>query len=143
MEALTGAYHFPLNLFLAYHEKFSNVFRWQILVCLMLAWILVYFCIWKGVKSVGKVVYVTATFPYLVLFILMIRGATLEGSLEGVVYFLNPDFTKLVQPQVRVLFIDLLCCFVPKKSQKKSKYCTPFEGVIYSRLTDSGISFIT
>ena len=103
----------------------------------MLAWILVYFCIWKGVKSVGKVVYVTATFPYLVLFILMIRGATLEGSLEGVVYFLNPDFTKLVQPQVRVLFIDLLCCFVPKKSQK------PFVGVIYSRFTDSGISFIT
>jgi SNF family Na+-dependent transporter len=71
-------------------------------LCLLLAWIIVYFCIWKGVKSVGKVVYVTATFPYVVLLILLIRGATLPGSLRGVIFYLRPDFQKLADPAVWV-----------------------------------------
>jgi len=76
--------------------------RWQLCLCLLLAWITVYFCIWKGTASVGKVVYVTATFPYLVLFILFIRGVTLSGAGKGVVYYLYPDFKKLLEPQVWV-----------------------------------------
>ena len=47
-----------------------------------------------------QVVYFTATFPYLVLFILLIRGATLEGAGEGVIFYLKPDFSKLKNPQV-------------------------------------------
>jgi len=34
-------------------------------------------------------VYFTATFPYVILFILLIRGATLPGSLNGVKYYLQ------------------------------------------------------
>ena len=29
--------------------------RWEILLCLIAAWVVVYFCMWKGVKSSGKV----------------------------------------------------------------------------------------
>lgn len=29
--------------------------RWELLLCLMLSWVVCYFCIWKGVKSTGKV----------------------------------------------------------------------------------------
>ena len=29
--------------------------RWQLVLCFLLAWILVFLCICKGVKSVGKV----------------------------------------------------------------------------------------
>lgn len=47
-----------------------------------------------------QVVYFTATFPYLVLFILLIRGATLEGAGEGVLFYLKPDFNKIKNPQV-------------------------------------------
>ena len=29
--------------------------NWDITLCLLLAWVLCYFCIWKGIKSTGKV----------------------------------------------------------------------------------------
>lgn len=48
----------------------------------------------------SQVVYFTATFPYVVLFILMIRGATLDGSLDGVIFYLKPDIAKLKDPRV-------------------------------------------
>lgn len=56
-----------------------------------------------------QVVYFTATFPYVVLITLLIRGLTLEGAAYGIKYFLIPDFTKLAQAQVRLLSLGILC----------------------------------
>ncbi|XP_058966080.2 sodium- and chloride-dependent GABA transporter 1-like [Pocillopora verrucosa] len=80
----------------------AGVFRWEILLCLLAAWIGVYFCMWKGVKSSGKVVYFTATFPYVVLFILFIRGVTLPNAKEGIIYYLKPQWYRLKDPKVWV-----------------------------------------
>uniref|UniRef100_A0A8C4QWG1 Transporter n=1 Tax=Eptatretus burgeri TaxID=7764 RepID=A0A8C4QWG1_EPTBU len=74
--------------------------NWHLLLCLAVIWILVYFCVWKGVKSTGKVVYFTATFPYVVLLILFVRGITLPGAYHGIMYYLQPDWSKLAEPQV-------------------------------------------
>lgn len=66
-----------------------------IVLSLAVAYVLIYFTIWKGVESSGKVVYFTALFPYLLLFVMLIRGLTLEGASEGLYYLFNPDFSKL------------------------------------------------
>uniref|UniRef100_A0A8C7XD93 Solute carrier family 6 member 4b n=1 Tax=Oryzias sinensis TaxID=183150 RepID=A0A8C7XD93_9TELE len=76
--------------------------RWQLLLCLFLIFTIVYFSLWKGVKTSGKVVWVTATLPYIVLFILLIRGATLPGAWRGVVFYLKPQWEKLLETSVWV-----------------------------------------
>ncbi|XP_071821796.1 sodium- and chloride-dependent neutral and basic amino acid transporter B(0+)-like isoform X2 [Apostichopus japonicus] len=73
---------------------------WQLALCLMVAWIIVFFCLIKGIKSSGKVVYFTATFPYVVLFILLIRGVTLPGAIRGIRFYVIPKFERLSDPQV-------------------------------------------
>uniref|UniRef100_A0AAV2J4E0 Uncharacterized protein n=1 Tax=Knipowitschia caucasica TaxID=637954 RepID=A0AAV2J4E0_KNICA len=80
-------------------EQIGSI-RVEILLCLTAMWIICYFCIWKGVKSTGKVVYFTATFPYVMLLILLIRGLTLPGAMGGVVYYLLPEPSHLLDPQV-------------------------------------------
>uniref|UniRef100_A0AAY4CLR2 Transporter n=1 Tax=Denticeps clupeoides TaxID=299321 RepID=A0AAY4CLR2_9TELE len=72
----------------------------NMVLCLIVTWVIVYFCIWKGVKSTGKVVYFTALFPYAVLLVLFVHGVSLPGALDGIVYYLKPDWSKLTQAQV-------------------------------------------
>uniref|UniRef100_F6XTN6 Transporter n=1 Tax=Ciona intestinalis TaxID=7719 RepID=F6XTN6_CIOIN len=74
--------------------------RWQIVLCLFVVYFILYFCLWKGVRSSGKVVWVTATFPYIVLFILLIRGAMLPGASIGISYYLSPQWHLLAKPTV-------------------------------------------
>lgn len=53
------------------------------------------------VSPFSQVVYFTATFPYLMMFALLIRGVTLPGATDGIRFYLSPDATRLLDPQVR------------------------------------------
>lgn len=70
--------------------------RWQLVLCLLGAWIIVCLCLIKGVQSSGKVVYFTALFPYLVLVILLIRGVLLPGAYNGIIFYTNPKLENLL-----------------------------------------------
>ncbi|XP_069719061.1 sodium- and chloride-dependent glycine transporter 1 isoform X1 [Phaenicophaeus curvirostris] len=74
--------------------------RLPLLGCLGVSWVIVFLCLIKGVKSSGKVVYFTATFPYVVLTILFVRGITLEGALTGITYYLTPQWDKILNAKV-------------------------------------------
>ena len=49
-----------------------------------------------------QVVWVTATMPYVVLSILLVRGLMLPGSVDGVLYYITPRADRLFDPQVTV-----------------------------------------
>lgn len=66
-----------------------------------------YFCL--------QVVYVTATFPYVMLLILLIRGVTLPGAYDGIKFYLYPDISRLSDPQVGLDELDLSSTGKPLK----------------------------
>ncbi|XP_021377302.1 sodium- and chloride-dependent glycine transporter 1-like isoform X1 [Mizuhopecten yessoensis] len=74
--------------------------RWELVGCLALAWVLVALCLAKGIKTSGKAVYFTAFFPYIVLLILLVRSLTLDGSVDGIIYYLTPQWDKLLSARV-------------------------------------------
>ncbi|RUS80131.1 hypothetical protein EGW08_012130 [Elysia chlorotica] len=74
--------------------------KWELALCLLLAWIIVGICLARGIKSSGKAVYFTAFFPYLVLLILLVRGVTLNGSTNGMIYYLTPKWDQLLNAAV-------------------------------------------
>ncbi|XP_058562749.1 sodium-dependent noradrenaline transporter isoform X3 [Neofelis nebulosa] len=69
--------------------------QWQLLLCLMVVVVILFFSLWKGVKTSGKVVWITATLPYLMLFVLLVHGITLPGASNGINAYLHIDFYRL------------------------------------------------
>ena len=122
--------------------------RWPILVGLALTWISIYFAIFKGVKSVGKVVMVTVPLPVILIGVFVVRGLTLPGAIEGLRFYLTPDFGQLLNPRVwlaaygQVFFTLSLgfgvliaySSYLPKTSDVNNN-------AFITSLADAGISF--
>ncbi|XP_024085756.1 sodium- and chloride-dependent GABA transporter 1-like isoform X2 [Cimex lectularius] len=73
--------------------------RWELLLCLVLGWLMVYLIVCKGIHRSGKVIWVSALFPYIVLIILFVRAITLPGAGQGLFYFIYPQWEKLLYPK--------------------------------------------
>jgi SNF family Na+-dependent transporter len=70
--------------------------HYPVLWAAIISWVIVYFCIWKGVQSTGKIALFTVLSPYALLSVLLIRVAFLDGFGAGLVFLFKPDFKKLL-----------------------------------------------
>ena len=71
-----------------------------VLLGLISIWFFIFIILYKGVKRIGKVVAWTVPIPTILIIILTIRGLTLPGSIDGLAYYLTPDFSKLLDGNV-------------------------------------------
>ncbi|CAG4956519.1 unnamed protein product [Parnassius apollo] len=73
---------------------------WDLTLCLLASWIIIFFIVARGVKSSGKAAYFLALFPYVVLFILLIRAVTLPGAGNGILFLITPEWGKILEIRV-------------------------------------------
>ncbi|XP_076458163.1 sodium- and chloride-dependent glycine transporter 1-like [Babylonia areolata] len=74
--------------------------KWDMTLCNLGAWVIICVSLIKGVSSLGKTQYFFALFPYVILTILLVRGVTLDGSSDGIHFYLSPDVSKLSESSV-------------------------------------------
>ncbi|XP_076677092.1 solute carrier family 6 member inebriated isoform X1 [Andrena cerasifolii] len=78
----------------------SGALRWELVACLITAWIMVYFSVWKSIKSSAQVRYITATLPFLLIVVFLTRSLTLEGADKGLQFFFHPRWELLRDAKV-------------------------------------------
>ena len=123
--------------------------RWPIFLSLAAVWAIMYFCIFKGVKALGKVVVIMVLIPWFVLVVLVLRSVTLEGAVQGLEYYLEPNWEYLAHPDVwRAAFAQVFFSvtiafgvmityagFLPKKSDLNNN-------ALITAVSDLATSFI-
>ncbi|XP_037950720.1 sodium-dependent nutrient amino acid transporter 1 [Teleopsis dalmanni] len=115
----TSAEFYFTNIILREKESIDDGIgnpNWQLVLTLAVAWVIISLILIKGIKSSGKASYFLAVFPYVIMLILLIRALTLPGAFDGVLYFLTPQWDKLLDPQVwyaavTQVFFSLAICF--------------------------------
>jgi NSS family neurotransmitter:Na+ symporter len=96
----TASFFYNTHLQISESPSKLGAIRLPIVIGLILSWAWIYFSIFKGPKMTGKVVYFTVLTPWIILLILFIRGITLPNSIEGLKYYLTPNFKALANPRV-------------------------------------------
>ncbi|XP_014679889.1 PREDICTED: sodium- and chloride-dependent GABA transporter 2-like, partial [Priapulus caudatus] len=71
-----------------------NEFRWELFFTMAIAWLMVYGMLWRGLHNSGKLIWITALFPYVVMTILLIKAVTLPGAGTGIMYYLVPEWER-------------------------------------------------
>lgn len=80
-------------------DGFGNLVM-HLALSLFVSWLCVYVSIIKGIKTSGKLSYVFATLPYLILIVILSYACTLPGAFDGLTYLFNPDYEKLLDVKV-------------------------------------------
>ncbi|XP_021339166.1 uncharacterized protein LOC110440421 isoform X2 [Mizuhopecten yessoensis] len=97
----TEEYFFNRVLGMAGHSLGNlGYIQWELALCLMLAWLIVFVCLVKGIRTSGKVAYCVVTFPYIIIFALLIRAFMMEGYMQGIKFYVTPKWERLKEPGV-------------------------------------------
>lgn len=125
-------------------------FSTPVIIGLILAWVSIYLSIKDGAESVGKIVKYTVILPIVLLAIFAVRGLTLPGAIQGINFYLTPDFKALGNVDVwSAAFGQILlslsiaygimiayASYMPKKSDITLN-------ATITALSNSGISFLS
>ena len=68
---------------------------WWMMLSIFVVWCVNFACLFNGIQTSGKVVYFSATFPYLILVILLVMGVIQTGAGDGLYYLFVPDWEKI------------------------------------------------
>lgn len=79
--------------------------NWKLTLFLGCSWFTVLLILIKGVRSSGKASYFLALFPYVVMGVLLVRAVTLPGAGDGILYFITPQWDKIMDPDVSFAYI--------------------------------------
>ncbi|PFX24138.1 Intraflagellar transport protein 22-like [Stylophora pistillata] len=94
----------------------------------------------QGVQQIEgerkQVVYFTATFPYVLLTILLVRAVTLPGAADGIKFYLTPNFTRLADGQSGKTVITN---FLSDATETSGGEYHPTQGVRILEFESSGI----
>uniref|UniRef100_A0A0K0F575 Sodium-dependent dopamine transporter (inferred by orthology to a human protein) n=1 Tax=Strongyloides venezuelensis TaxID=75913 RepID=A0A0K0F575_STRVS len=99
-------------------DFYKNIFKfnWEVFISYNFVYFLVYLIVFKGVKIMGKVAFITSTVPYLIMIFFFIYSLKLDGSSEGIKFFLfeKTDFSTIFNIRTwklatEQLFLSLSC----------------------------------
>ena len=96
----TSSFFFNKFLHLTGSPSILGSMNPQIFFALLFIWTSIYLILYKGIKSIGKVVAITVPLPTILLLILVARGLTLPGASIGLNFYLAPNFSKIFSPSV-------------------------------------------
>ena len=122
--------------------------RIPVLIGLIVIWLFIFLILYKGVGRIGKVCLILVPVSMILLAIMVVRGLTLPGAIEGISYYLTPNFSALSNHEVWLaayaqIFFSLslaqgimitYASFLPKKSDLTNN-------AIITSLADAGTSF--
>ncbi|XP_052801546.1 sodium-dependent proline transporter-like isoform X2 [Mya arenaria] len=80
-------------------SDFSHI-QWRHVGTLVIIRVVIFCGLIKSIKSIEKVIYVTATVPFFLTVAIFIRSLMLPGAANGLIHFIYPDFEKIMQPRV-------------------------------------------
>ena len=95
-----GSYFFGQVLNLSSGPGVLGGLQWPIVGFLAFTWAVIFLITFRGARVIGKVVVWTVTIPWALLVILLIRGLTLPGAIDGLNYYLTPSLAALGDMEV-------------------------------------------
>lgn len=79
--------------------------KWDILLSLIAMWILLYLGQYRGIRTAGKIVYISVPYTFFGIILLLITGLSTKGGLNGITFFFAVDLSHLATVEIWIAAI--------------------------------------
>lgn len=88
-------YFFGTVLNLSSGPEVLGGLQWPLVAGLAFTWVVLFFIMVRGARVIGRISIWLVCIPWLLLIVLVVRGLTLPGAIDGLNYYLTPNFAAL------------------------------------------------